>query len=187
MILGLSSYTYGWAVGKGSKALPSMTVFDLVNRTVESGLYCLQIGDNLQLHEHSAEKLEQLKNILIQNSIRLEIGARKLTPYNLIKYIDLAIWFNSPLLRFVIDDRDHTPNIKDITILLKDILPELIEHKITLGIENHDRFKAKELAHKQNLDKGFRLVFNNGKEAGQSVFHIHLHLLAGRTMKWPPG
>lgn len=33
----------------------------------------------------------------------------------------------------------------------------------------------------------YRLVFNNGPEAGQSVYHIHLHLLSGRRMTWPPG
>lgn len=33
----------------------------------------------------------------------------------------------------------------------------------------------------------YRLVFNNGPESGQSVFHIHLHLLSGRRMTWPPG
>ena len=33
----------------------------------------------------------------------------------------------------------------------------------------------------------FRLVFNNGVQAGQTVFHIHLHVLGGRDMSWPPG
>ena len=36
-------------------------------------------------------------------------------------------------------------------------------------------------------DKGFRLVMNCNSDAGQTVFHIHLHLLAGRPMHWPPG
>ena len=36
-------------------------------------------------------------------------------------------------------------------------------------------------------DRGFRAVFNTNSEAGQTVFHVHLHLLAGRSMAWPPG
>jgi len=36
-------------------------------------------------------------------------------------------------------------------------------------------------------DRGYRTVFNTNREAGQSVFHIHLHLLAGRGLAWPPG
>jgi histidine triad (HIT) family protein len=36
-------------------------------------------------------------------------------------------------------------------------------------------------------ESGYRLVFNTGPEAGQSVFHVHLHLLGGRSIAWPPG
>lgn len=46
---------------------------------------------------------------------------------------------------------------------------------------------AKELANRKKLEEGYRLIFNNGLKAGQSVFHVHLHLLGGRTMSWPPG
>ena len=46
--------------------------------------------------------------------------------------------------------------------------------------------RAKQIAEKHGW-KDYRLVFNNGPEAGQSVYHIHLHLLSGRRMHWPPG
>jgi histidine triad (HIT) family protein len=46
---------------------------------------------------------------------------------------------------------------------------------------------AKLVAKKLNLAKGFRLVINNGPDACESVPHLHVHLLAGRQMTWPPG
>lgn len=46
--------------------------------------------------------------------------------------------------------------------------------------------RAKELAQSLGL-KSYRLVINSGLEAGQSVFHLHLHLLSGRRLRWPPG
>jgi histidine triad (HIT) family protein len=46
---------------------------------------------------------------------------------------------------------------------------------------------AKKVAKDLNLDDTFRIVINNGAKAGQSVFHLHLHLLSGRSLTWPPG
>ena len=46
---------------------------------------------------------------------------------------------------------------------------------------------AAQIARERNIENGYRTVFNVGPGAGQSVFHIHLHLLGGRTLKWPPG
>jgi histidine triad (HIT) family protein len=46
---------------------------------------------------------------------------------------------------------------------------------------------AAQLARERNLLAGYRTVFNNGTGAGQSVFHLHLHLLGGRQFRWPPG
>ena len=49
------------------------------------------------------------------------------------------------------------------------------------------QYAAKEVAQKLGVAENFRLVTNNGRKAGQSVDHIHYHLLAGRKMNWPPG
>lgn len=43
-----------------------------------------------------------------------------------------------------------------------------------------------EVAAREGIDH-FRVVFNNGEQAGQTVFHIHMHILGGRDMGWPPG
>jgi len=46
--------------------------------------------------------------------------------------------------------------------------------------------KATEIAESEGL-KSYRLVVNNGEEAGQTVFHLHVHILGGRDFSWPPG
>lgn len=46
---------------------------------------------------------------------------------------------------------------------------------------------AAQLARERKLLAGYRTVLNNGSGAGQSVFHLHLHLLGGRNFRWPPG
>lgn len=58
------------------------------------------------------------------------------------------------------------------------------EDKMILG---ELMFRAKEIAKELGLKDGFRVVMNNGEGAGQTVFHIHLHLIAGRKLEWPPG
>ena len=46
---------------------------------------------------------------------------------------------------------------------------------------------AAQLARERKLTPGYRTVFNTGRGAGQTVFHLHLHLLGGRDFRWPPG
>lgn len=46
---------------------------------------------------------------------------------------------------------------------------------------------AAHIARQRGIEDGYRTVFNVGPRAGQSVFHLHLHLLGGRSLRWPPG
>jgi len=64
-------------------------------------------------------------------------------------------------------------------------------HQITTAdreLIGHLFFVAKTIAAQNGLDRdGYRMVINNGEGAGQTVFHVHLHLLSGRKFSWPPG
>ena len=51
----------------------------------------------------------------------------------------------------------------------------------------HLIFVAHKVAEKEGVADGYRLVLNNGVGAGQLVMHVHFHLMAGRSLKWPPG
>ena len=65
---------------------------------------------------------------------------------------------------------------------LNDLTPE---HDALIG---EIMRRAASLARERGFaDRGFRTVFNTNSEAGQTVFHIHLHVLAGRSLTWPPG
>jgi len=58
------------------------------------------------------------------------------------------------------------------------------EHKALLG---HLQWVAAEIARREGLSNGYRTVINTGDDGGQTVSHVHLHLLGGRPMSWPPG
>jgi len=51
----------------------------------------------------------------------------------------------------------------------------------------HMLLAANSIAEDQNIGDAYRLVVNNGAAAGQSVFHLHIHILGGRSFTWPPG
>jgi len=58
------------------------------------------------------------------------------------------------------------------------------EDRLLLG---HLLFVCKDVADQLGHGSAFRLVVNNGRGAGQALFHLHVHLLAGRSLGWPPG
>ncbi|KAK2967461.1 hypothetical protein RJ640_024000 [Escallonia rubra] len=54
-------------------------------------------------------------------------------------------------------------------------------------ILGHLLYSAKRVAEQEGLEDGFRIVINDGPKGCQSVYHLHIHLLGGRQMNWPPG
>jgi histidine triad (HIT) family protein len=77
-------------------------------------------------------------------------------------------------VHIIIVPRDHVASLADAGQ----------DHRSLLG---HLLWTAAEIARRKQLTNGYRVVVNTGAEGGQTVDHLHLHLLAGRPMSWPPG
>ena len=91
----------------------------------------------------------------------------------------------------------------DICISIKDIEPQAPFHALIIPkkvitrvgeadnedepILGHLLITAKKIALEQGLKQGFRIVINNGSDGGETVPHLHVHLLGGRRLTWPPG
>ena len=71
--------------------------------------------------------------------------------------------------------KKHIPTVNDIAIEDRELVGHLF---VAAGKIARERGHA---------DNGYRVVMNTNREAGQTVFHIHLHLLGGRPLEWPPG
>jgi len=97
----------------------------------------------------------------------------------------------------IVYEDDHVVAFRDIwpqapvhvLIVPRKPIPRIAEAKPEdHAVVGHLLLKAAHVADKLGLSKtGFRLVFNNGPDAGEAVPHLHCHILGGRQMTWPPG
>ena len=76
-----------------------------------------------------------------------------------------------------------------VLIVPKKVIPRIAEaHPDDHQVLGHLLLKAAQIAKELGLNKsGYRLVINNGPDAGESVPHLHCHIMGGRSMAWPPG
>ncbi|NJK29595.1 MAG: histidine triad nucleotide-binding protein [Acaryochloris sp. SU_5_25] len=85
--------------------------------------------------------------------------------------------------------RDVNPQAPiHILIIPKKPIPRLSEaDNIDQELLGHLLLTVQSIAQQLKLSQGFRVVINDGKDGGQTVDHLHLHLLGGRSLQWPPG
>ena len=101
--------------------------------------------------------------------------------------IPAKIVYEDDLVLAIHDINPQAPT--HVLIFPKRPVPRIAEAKGEDGqLLGHLLLKAAEVAGKLDLDKtGFRLVINNGQNGGETVPHLHCHILGGRYMNWPPG
>jgi len=73
-------------------------------------------------------------------------------------------------------------------VIPRKLIPRVAEATVAdEALLGHLLLVAKKVAHDLKLEKGFRIVINNGPDGGESVPHLHVHVLGGRHLNWPPG
>ncbi|MGY6529902.1 MAG: histidine triad nucleotide-binding protein [Cyanobacterium sp.] len=91
----------------------------------------------------------------------------------------------------------------DLCLAFRDIAPQAPTHILVIpkkpiiriddaqgedqALLGHLLLTVKKVAAQENLSNGYRVVINNGNDGGQTVDHLHLHILGDRPLKWPPG
>ena len=146
MKLGLGSYALAWAIGvPGYEPEQPLDVFGFIQRAAEYGFELVQIADNLPLHALSEDDLGRLKRLAQGLGVAIEVGTRGIAKGNLARYLELAQFFESPLLRVVVDADGHHPSPDEVVSIVREVLPLFEKAGVTLAIENHDRFRASDL------------------------------------------
>lgn len=147
-VLGLGTYGVAWAMGVPGYDQPAapMDAFGLLRFADDLGLRLVQIADNLPLHTLTETQRRALRDEAQKRGIAVEVGTRGIQTDHLRQYLEIAKVFNSSLLRVVVDTKEHHPSPEEVVSLIRVVLPELEAAGITLAIENHDRFKVKQLA-----------------------------------------
>lgn len=188
--LGISSYAFAWSVGiPGYLPDKPMNAFDLFTLVSKLGIHLIQVADNLPLHKLTNIELYNLIDMANKLNIDVEIGTRGIANNNLLKYLEIAKLFRSPILRVVIDTPGHHPSEDEIVYTIKSVIPKFEMAGIILAIENHDRFNSKTLSRIiYRIDSryvGICLDSTNSfgtlerpqevaKELGELVVNIHL-------------
>ncbi|MFQ4141173.1 histidine triad nucleotide-binding protein [Chlorogloeopsis sp. ULAP02] len=103
---------------------------------------------------------------------------RREIPANIIYEDDLALAFT--------DINPQAP--VHILVIPKKPIPKLADADAEdAALLGHLLLTAKRVAEQAGLSEGYRVVINTGADGGQTVYHLHLHILGGRHMAWPPG
>ena len=77
-------------------------------------------------------------------------------------------------VHFLVIPKKHITGPSDVSVENQQLIGKLMQ-------------KGSEIARQEGIGDAFRVVFNNGADAGQTVFHLHMHILGGRDLNWPPG
>ncbi|HOX11711.1 MAG TPA: TIM barrel protein [Spirochaetia bacterium] len=146
MKLGISSYAYAWTIGVPGFPGGGMDAFGFLRRCADKGVRAVQIADNLPVHGMDAARRRELRSLAEGLGVEIQLGMRGCAVPDLRAYLALCEEFGSPLLRVVLDTRTDRPDAAEAVRRLREVARDFERAGVDLSVENHDRFRARDLA-----------------------------------------
>lgn len=147
MLIGLSSYTYTWAVGVPGYSPPRpLDHMALLQRAAALHADVLQVADNLPLHLLSSRELGEFQSTAGELGVRVEVGTSGTDRELLLCYLSLAQQLGSPIVRVVITGGEWPDDIDEAVAALSPLRQAFLDAGVVLAVENHERFSTVELA-----------------------------------------
>ena len=145
---GISSWSYPWSVGvaKGAQPKEKLTAAGLLEKAKALDVKLVQIADNLPLENLSQDQLDQLREKAQAYNIALEIGTKGVEPNHVLRFLEMAKFFNSPILRTLPAIFGKRVEIGELEQKLRTVLPDFETAGVTLVLENQEAYRVAELA-----------------------------------------
>jgi sugar phosphate isomerase/epimerase len=146
--LGISSWSYPWAVGvaKGPRLQRRLSALDLLQKAIGLDIGLVQIADNMPLEDLPWETLVKCKRFAVENDLHIEVGTKGVDSDHLLKFLEIAHFMHSPILRTLPAVFGQRVDIPEVEANLRKVLPAFEKEGITIVLENQEAYKAAELA-----------------------------------------
>lgn len=147
MRLGISSFTYVWAVGVPGWQQPEkpLSAWGLLDKAASLGVSVVQFADNLSLGALSRDERSRFAQQAKSAKVSVETGMAGIDRKDLLTGLALAAEMESPILRTLLDTKNFEPTVDQVVSTLQGVVRDFERENVVLAIENHDRFKSSTL------------------------------------------
>ena len=143
MTIGLGTYAYFWRLS--DRVSNPLSLPEAIAHAAACGVELFQICDYAPLETMTDTELAAVRAAAVDHQVTLELGTKGIRTPHLRRFLQIADILDARLLRTMFNTADHRPDVPEATALLRAILPELVDHGVTLALETYEQVPTRDL------------------------------------------
>ena len=143
MTIGLGTYAYFWRLS--DRVSNPLSLPEAIAHAAACGVGLFQICDYAPLETMTDTELAAVRAAAVDHQVTLELGTKGIRTPHLRRFLQIADILDARLLRTMFNNADHRPDVPEATALLRAILPELVDHGVTLALETYEQVPTRDL------------------------------------------